>query len=99
MEQPPVWWTGLTVHPAAEVERWVLENAGARPWDRDGHDVRVLADAAEGRGKIIDNEAEVGGYPDPQPSRRAFDPGQWDLETMMPTTEDALDSAASNRGT
>ena len=27
------------------------------------HDVRILADVAEGRGKIIDSETEVGGYP------------------------------------
>ena len=99
VDDPPEWWPDLAVRPSAEVERWVLENAGARPWDRDAHDVRVLADAAEGRGKIIDNEGEVGGYPDPSPTRRAFDPEQWDLETMMPKTEDALDSAASNRGT
>ena len=55
--------TGLAALSAVEVENWVLKNAGARPWDRDPHDVRVLADVAEGRGKIIDSETEVGGYP------------------------------------
>lgn len=99
LDEPPVWWPGLELQPSEEVERWVLENAGARPWDRDAHDVRILADAAEGRGRIIDNEGQVGGYPDPQPTRRPFDARQWNLENMMPKTEDALDSAESNRGT
>jgi hypothetical protein len=97
--EPPVWWRGLEVRPVEEVERWVLENAGARPWDRDAHDVRVLADAAEGRGGIIDSQNQVGGYPHPEPTRRRFDPAQWDLETMTPKSQDVLDGSASNRGT
>ena len=54
---------GLPVLSPQDVERFVLANAGARPWDRDGHDVRILANAAEGRGEIIDSQAEVGGIP------------------------------------
>jgi hypothetical protein len=98
-DEPPVWWSGLEILPADEVEEWVLKNAGARPWDRDGHDIRVLADAAEGRGVIIDSEAEVGGYPDFEPTRRAFDEADWHLETMMPKRPDVLDGSARGRGT
>ncbi|HEX9853279.1 MAG TPA: hypothetical protein VGA68_09710 [Woeseiaceae bacterium] len=98
-DDPPVWWPGLVVHPAVSVERWILENAGARPWDRDAHDVRVLADVAEGRGTIIDSEQEVGGYPRVEPTRRPFDAGLWHLDTMTPADPKALDSAASSRGT
>lgn len=90
---------GLPVIPPQDVERFVLANAGARPWDRDRHDVRVLANAAEGRGEIIDSQAEVGGYPVMAPSYRGFDPGLWDLHTMMPKTPDALDSSQKGRGT
>jgi hypothetical protein len=97
--EPLDWPAGLTALPAAEVENWVLANAGARPWDRDAHDVRVLADAAEGRGKIIDSEAEVGGYPKVEPTRREFDPDLWDLETMAPRSSEALDSGSRARGT
>jgi pectate lyase len=97
--EPRVWWTGLDVLPAEQVEEWVLRNAGARPWDRDEHDIRVLADAAEGRGVIIDSEAEVGGYPDFEPTRRAFDDADWHLETMMPKRPDVLDGSARGRGT
>ena len=98
-DEPPVWWDGLEVLPAEEVERHVLENAGARPWDRDPHDIRVLANVAEGRGAIIDSEAEVGGYPDPEPTRRRFNPDDWHLETMMPKHPDVLDASAAGRGT
>ncbi len=89
----------LSIWPANIVEQKVLANAGARPWDRDGHDVRVLANAAEGRGWIIDSQEEVGGYPVMQETRRAFDPAQWNLDTMEPLTPEALDSAAKSRGT
>jgi hypothetical protein len=96
----PLDWPGqLQAIPAVQVEAWVLANAGARPWDRDLHDVRITADAAEGRGAIIDSEQEVGGYPEMQETRRAFDPGLWDLETMAPLSPEALDSGAKARGT
>ena len=99
VDEPPVWWDGLDVRESADVERWVLENAGARPWDRDAHDVRILANAAEGRGEIIDNEDEVGGYPRHEMTRRAFDPDQWNLADMSPVSPEVLDSKAKSRGT
>ncbi|MBA3069934.1 MAG: pectate lyase [Hyphomonas sp.] len=90
---------GLPVMAAEDVERFVLANAGARPWDRDGHDVRVLANVVEGRGGIIDSQSEVGGYPKMTPAYRAFDPSLWDLETMLPKAPEALDSSQKGRGT
>ncbi|MBB5519384.1 pectate lyase family protein [Amphiplicatus metriothermophilus] len=90
---------GLEPMPAHAVERHVLANAGARPWDRDAHDVRLLADVAEGRGRIIDSQEEVGGYPAPVETRKPFDPAQWNLDTMEPLTPEAFDSAARARGT
>jgi len=96
---PLDWPEGLTAIPATEVEAAVLTTAGARPWDRDGHDVRITADAAEGRGAIIDSEQEVGGYPRMEASRRAFDPSLWDMDTMAPLSPEALDSSAKARGT
>lgn len=90
---------GLPVLAAEDVELFVLKNAGARPWDRDGHDVRVIANAAEGRGEIIDSQTEVGGYPVMAPSYRAFDPALWDLETMLPKSPEALDASQKGRGT
>lgn len=97
--RPMLWPDGVTALPATQVERSVLTNAGARPWDRDAHDVRVIADAAEGRGRIIDSEQEVRGYPVMAETRRPFDPNQWDLETMQPCDPTLLDAGGRARGT
>jgi len=91
--------TGLKIVPAAALEADLLTTVGARPWDRDAHDVRILADIAEGRGKVIDSESEVGGYPVQKPTYRAFVPDDWDLATMEPRRPDVLDSGAKSRGT
>jgi hypothetical protein len=97
--RPPVWPAGLAAMRAADVQRAVLANAGARPWDRDGHDVRIIADVAEGRGRIIDSEQEVRGYPAPAPTRAPFNPALWNLNTMEPLSPSTLDSGARSRGT
>jgi len=92
-DEPPIEWPDLAVRPAEEVERWVDQNAGARPWDRDVQDARILMNAREGRGKIIDNEAEVGGYPRDKMTRKVFDANDWDLETMMPKSSGVLEKS------
>ena len=61
-EKAPLWPEGLPARPAAETAAWVLENAGARPWDRDAVDQRLIREAESGGGKIIDSESEAGGY-------------------------------------
>jgi len=98
-KQPPVWPEGLVPVKAVKVEQMVLRNAGARPWDRDYNDVRVVADTAEGRGWIIDSESQVHGYPTAEPTARAFDPAQWDMETMIPRDPAVLDAGAKAKGT
>lgn len=90
---------GLKPLPASEVERYVLAGVGARAWDRDANDVRLLADVAEGRGKIIDSQREVGGYPVMGATHRPFDASLWNLETMEPKSAAALDSGAKAKGT
>nr|WP_083671847.1 pectate lyase [Sphingomonas montana] len=82
---PVSWPAGLAVIPATDVETHVLTRAGARPWDRDADDSRLVFDVAEGRGEIIDDEKAVGGYPAVTAATRLrFDPAAWDLETMEP---------------
>ena len=75
---------GVTPMPAKDVQDSVIANAGARPWDRDDIDRRILENAIEGRGKHIDSEQEVGGYPRHAETRQAFVPADWNLETMEP---------------
>jgi len=62
LDKAPKWPDGLTARPASATTAWVLENAGARPWDRDATDKRLIAEARDGGGRIIDGEGEVGGY-------------------------------------
>jgi pectate lyase len=83
-KKPIEWPAGLPVLPSRDVETHVLANAGARPWDRDAHDIRVLFFVAEGRGEIIDDEKTVGGYPEQKETRAPFVEADWDLDTMEP---------------
>jgi len=73
---------GMALLPAAEVQDAVIRNAGARPWDRDAVDARIVANAIEGRGGVINSEQDVGGYPAYPETRAAFDPNAWDLRFM-----------------
>jgi len=100
MRRPPVWWDGLNPMPAQQVQVAVLSQAGARPWDRDMRDVLLIAEVAEGRGEIIDNERQVGGYPAvAEPTRKPFNPEDWDLRFMMPLRDEVLDRPVQRRGT
>ncbi|MES2722696.1 MAG: pectate lyase [Pseudomonadota bacterium] len=96
---PPTWPEGLKPMPAVDVQKSVLMNAGARPWDRDYDDVRLLADVAEGRGTIIDSEQDLHGYPVQKPTARAFNAADWNLHDMTPKRPEVLDSGAKARGT
>lgn len=75
---------GVTPMRSIDVQDSVIRNAGARPWDRDPIDARIVADTIEGRGEIIDSEEQVGGYPQYKETRQAFDEKAWDLKTMTP---------------
>ncbi|HEX8579050.1 MAG TPA: pectate lyase [Allosphingosinicella sp.] len=81
---PPVWPQGLEVLPASEVETHVLAFAGARPWERDHQEIRITFDVAEGRGEIIDDEREVGGFQKVTATRAPFVDAEWNLATMEP---------------
>lgn len=75
---------GVAPIRAVDVEESVIRNAGARPWDRDAIDARIVADTIEGRGEIIDSEVQVGGYPVQKETRQPFNPKDWNLDTMTP---------------
>jgi hypothetical protein len=73
---------GVTLMPATEVQDAVIRSAGARPWERDAVDARIVANVIEGRGGVIDSEQAVGGYPALAETREPFDPAAWDLDDM-----------------
>jgi pectate lyase len=73
---------GLVALPSTQVEEFVFTQAGARPWDRDAVDERIVRETRARTGRIIDSEAEVGGYPVAAETRRPFNAAEWDLATM-----------------
>jgi hypothetical protein len=99
VSKAPLWPEGLKPIPANEVQKSVLANAGARPWDRDADDVRLIADVAEGRGEHINSENDLHGYPKEAPTRRAFNPDDWNLLDMTPKRPELLDASAKAKGT
>ncbi|MGZ3304575.1 MAG: pectate lyase family protein [Asticcacaulis sp.] len=71
--------------PAARLEDEIYESVGARPWDRDDVDFKILSDVAEGRGEIIDSEAQnYYGYPKYKPTAAPFVEAEWNLDDMSP---------------
>ncbi len=84
VSQPPTWPAGLPVLPSGEVETHVMSRVGARPWDRDDDDNRVLFFIPEGRGQIINDEKDVSEYPRQKETRAPFVEAEWDLATMEP---------------
>jgi hypothetical protein len=73
----------MTEKEAETMTAFVLGSCGARPWDRDPIDARIVADVRNGTGKIIDSEQEVGGYPVRPETRAAFNGADWNLDTMV----------------
>lgn len=60
----------------------VLRVCGARPWERDPIDARIVADVRNGTGRIIDSEQDVGGYPVRAQTHAEFREADWNLETL-----------------
>ena len=86
VKTPSLWPADLKALPVEQVREAVLANAGARPWERDAIDRRIIDEARNNTGHIIDSEEQVGGYPKLQPVHTPFNPHEWDLATMEKRT-------------
>lgn len=86
LDARPIWPEGLTPLPAADVRTWVARNAGARPWDRDPVDQRIVQSALDRTGRIIDSEQAVGGYPHREATVKPFSASEWKLDELLPET-------------
>lgn len=84
LKQRPALPEGVKPMTAVQVQDAVINGVGARPWDRDHDDARVVADTVEGRGRIVDSQTDVGGYPHQSETHQVFVPEDWDLATMTP---------------
>lgn len=73
LKEKPVWPEGLKPLPAKNVVNYIVKHVGARPWDRDETDKRFIREFLERKGRIIDSQDEVGGYPTPGKTTRRLD--------------------------
>ena len=78
-----IWNDNIHVLPVMDVQQNIVKNAGARPWNRDEIDTRIINDMVTGNGKIINYETEVGGYPDYAPIFESFQEDKWNLDYML----------------
>jgi hypothetical protein len=83
MEKRPVWPNGFSPKSSIQVIDLVLKNAGARPWNRDEIDKRIVLQVENKTSKIINSEKEVGGYPIVKPVYQKFKPNDWDLIKLV----------------
>jgi hypothetical protein len=55
---PPISFPGFSPRKSAETEASVLKSAGARPWDRDAVDARIVAQVRSRTGGIVDEPSD-----------------------------------------
>lgn len=63
LDEKPLWPRRLAALPASDTLESVVRNAGARPWDRDSIDRRIISDLRMRKGRVINSQDEAGGYP------------------------------------
>ncbi len=98
-QAPPV-----QTQSAAEAFELVLGNAGATRPRRDSVDARIVANARNGTGKIINDEKEVGGWPAyasgeaPVDSARDGIPDEWKKAHGLPLNDPNVSNAVNADG-
>ncbi|MDR6968287.1 hypothetical protein J2X31_002304 [Flavobacterium arsenatis] len=75
----PIWNFNIATMPSSEVKNYIYENVGARPWDRDETDSRIINDIKNKKGKIINSEKQVGGHKKVKATFKEFDFVKWKL--------------------
>ena len=58
---------------------YIVNNAGARPKDRDEIDKRIIQDFLDRKGEILDSQDEVEGYPEHKATYRKLDIPEKDI--------------------
>jgi hypothetical protein len=93
-----IWHSSLdeqsAILPSSDVVNHIANNVGARPWDRDPIDQRIVNESLNGAGSFINHEREREGLPNPSTNPRykaiyeAFVEGDWELRFMLPYKRD-----------
>ncbi len=81
--EKPIWNSNIHPIPCTDVLQNIIHTAGARPWNRDETDTRLLNEILTNTGKIINYETEVGGYPNYTPTNKLFIEEEWNLDYML----------------
>ena len=58
-------------------------SVGARPWNRDPIDRRIVDAYMNRQGRVIDSQEEVGGYPSYEMTRRKLDVPEDNIEAWL----------------
>jgi hypothetical protein len=87
----PVWPANFKPLKADQVVGYVTRHAGARPRERDDVDSRIIRQFEERKGRIIDSQDEVGGYPKAVPTRRKLDVPATGVEAWLARLAAALE--------
>ncbi len=84
----PTWHNSIQPTPASNLKNQMVQNVGARPWDRDPIDARIINEMLSdgSKGSIINYETEVGGLPKYTTTYASFNPADWDLRYMIRKT-------------
>jgi hypothetical protein len=82
-QEPPLWPPGFEAAPSSDLVAQLAREVGARPWERDAVDTRIIEQALAGTSRIIDSESEVGGYPAHPKTSAPFRPEAWDMTCMV----------------
>lgn len=66
----------------------MLENVGARPWDRDQVDKVIVREVKNGKNRIINSETEAGDYPNVPSTFNSFNADHWDIDHITEITKE-----------
>ena len=83
LSEKPVWPTNFKPLPAKEVVGYITEHVGARPKERDAVDKRIIQDFLDKKGKILDSQDEVGGYPKHKATYRKLDVPEEEIDSWL----------------
>lgn len=83
LPEKPCWPEGLKALPSKDVVKYVVRHVGARPRERDEIDQRIVQDFLIRKGRIIDSQDEVGGYPKHPETYRKLEIPEHDVEQWL----------------
>lgn len=83
LPKPPVETDKYSVIEAKNVVAAVLKNAGSRSAARNDIDQRIVNDVMQLKGRVIDSQNEVGGYPSEQPVTHEFQIPEKGIERLL----------------